>query len=200
MKCSFFQAAIVLILLYRCTTWMLTKRLEKRLDGNHTRMLRAISNRSWKRHPAKQQLYGHLPPIMKTIQIRWTRHVGHCWRIRDELISDVLWTPSHGQAKAGRPARTYIQQLCEDKGCSLEDLPKTMNDRERRRERVRDICADGMTRWWMRQRRCPWGNGYRCRKWTRRVQILDETDCISHSTNTLGNGMNPIILPPAMGK
>ena len=33
-----------------------------------------------------------------------------------------------------------------------------------------------------------------------RVQILDETDCISHSTNTLGKGMNPIILPPAMGK
>ena len=33
-----------------------------------------------------------------------------------------------------------------------------------------------------------------------RVQILDETDCISHSTNTLGEGMNPIILPPAMGK
>ena len=25
-------------------------------------------------------------------------------------------------------------------------------------------------------------------------------DCISHSTNTLGKGMNPIILPPAMGK
>ena len=33
-----------------------------------------------------------------------------------------------------------------------------------------------------------------------RVQTLDETDCISHSTNTLGKGMNPIILPPAMGK
>ena len=33
-----------------------------------------------------------------------------------------------------------------------------------------------------------------------RVQILDETDCISHNTNTLGKGMNPIILPPAMGK
>ena len=27
-----------------------------------------------------------------------------------------------------------------------------------------------------------------------------ETDCISHSTNTLGEGMNPIILPPAIGK
>ena len=32
------------------------------------------------------------------------------------------------------------------------------------------------------------------------VQILDETDCISHSTNTFGKGMNPIILPPDMGK
>ena len=33
-----------------------------------------------------------------------------------------------------------------------------------------------------------------------RVQILDETDCISYGTNTLGKGMNPIIIPPAMGK
>ena len=32
------------------------------------------------------------------------------------------------------------------------------------------------------------------------VQIPDETDCISHSTNTLGKGINPIIFPPAMGK
>ena len=30
-----------------------------------------------------------------------------------------------------------------------------------------------------------------------RVQILDESDCISHSTSTLGKSMNPIILPPA---
>ena len=33
-----------------------------------------------------------------------------------------------------------------------------------------------------------------------RVQILYETVCISHCTNTLGKGMNPIILPPSMGK
>ena len=104
MKCSFFQAAVVLILQYGCTTWMLTKCMEKKLDSNYTRMLRAISNKSWRQHPTKQQLYGHLPPIMKTIKIRWTRHAGHCWRSRDELISDVLlWTPSHGRAKAGQP-------------------------------------------------------------------------------------------------
>ena len=89
-KRSFFQAVIVLILLYGCTTWTLTKRLEKRLDGNNTRMLRAILNRSRSQHPTKQQLYGLLPPITKTIQIRRIRHAGHCWRSRDELISDVL--------------------------------------------------------------------------------------------------------------
>ena len=94
-------------------------------------------------------LYGHLPPITKTIQVRRTRHAGHCWRSRDELISDVLlWTPTYGRAKAGLPARTYIQQLCQDTGCSPEDLPEAMNDREEWREKVSDIRATGTTWWW----------------------------------------------------
>ena len=122
---SFFQAAVVSILQYGCTTWTLTKRTEKKLDSNYTRMLRAILNKSWRQHRTKQQLYGHLPPITKTIKIRRTRHAGHCWRSRDEFVSDVLlWTPAHGRAKARRPARTYIQQLCADTGCSPEDLWK----------------------------------------------------------------------------
>ena len=148
MKRSFFQAAVVSILLYGCTTWTLTKRLEKKLDGNYTRMPRAILNNSWQQHPTRHQLYGHLSPITKTIQARRTRHARHCWRSKDELIRDVLlWTPAYGQAKAGRSARTYIQQLCEDTGWSPEDLPEAMNGREKWRERVRDIHAGGMT-WW----------------------------------------------------
>ena len=123
---SFFQVEVVSILLYGCTIWKLTERLKKNLDGNYTRMLRAILNKSW------HQLYGQLPPITKTIQVRRTRHAGHCWRSKDEVISAVLlWTPAYDQAKAGRPARTFIQQLCEDTGCSPEDLPEAMNDREK---------------------------------------------------------------------
>ena len=149
MKRSFFQAAVASILLYGCTTWTLTKRLEKKLDGNYSRMLRAIINKSLRQHPTRHQLYGHLPPLTKTIQVRRTRHAGHCWRSRDELISDVLlWTPTHGRAKAGRPARTYIQQLCEDTGCCPEDLPEAMNHMEEWRERVRDIRATSTTWWW----------------------------------------------------
>ena len=128
---------------------MQTKQLEKNLDSNYTRMLRAILNKSWWQHPTKHQLYDHLPPITKIIQVRRTRHAGHCWGSRDKLISDVLlWTPIYGRAKAGRLARTYIQQLCEDMGCSLEDLPEAMNNREKWWERVRDIRAGGTTWWW----------------------------------------------------
>ena len=43
--------------------------------------------------------------------------------------------------KAGQPAQTYIQQLLEDMGCSPEDLPEAMNNKEKWRERVRDIRA-----------------------------------------------------------
>ena len=53
MKRSFFQAAVVLILLYGCVAWTLTKRMEKKLDGNHVRMLLAIFNKSWKQHRTK---------------------------------------------------------------------------------------------------------------------------------------------------
>ena len=134
MKRSFFQAAVTSIMLYGCTTWTLKKRLEKKLDGNYTKMLRAILNKSWQQHPTRHQLYGHLPPITKAIQVR-----------RSDVL---LWTPSHGRAKAGRPARTFIQQLCEDTGCCPEDLPEEMNDREKWWERVRDIRPTSTTWWW----------------------------------------------------
>ena len=150
MKRSFFQAALVWILLYVCTTWTLTKRIEKNLDGNYTRMLWAILDKSWRQHPTKQQLYGHLPTITKTTQVRQTRHAGHCWSSRDELVSDVLlWTHSHGRGKAGWLARTYIKQLCADTGCSLKDLPRVMDDGKGWHERARDIRAGGLTWGWI---------------------------------------------------
>ena len=121
----------------------------KEANGNFTRMLQAILNKSWQQHATRPQLYGYQPPTAKTIQVRRTRHAGHCWKSRDELIRDVLlWIPTYGRAKAGPPAWTYIQQLCEDTGCSPEDLPEAMNDREKWWERVSDIRACGTTWWW----------------------------------------------------
>ena len=118
--------------------------MEKKLDGNYT-----ILNKSRRYHPTKPLLYGLLPPITKIIKVWRIRHAEHYWRRKDELISNVLlWTPSHGRAKAGRPARTYILQLCADRGCSPEDLPEAIDDGEEWRERVRDILTDSVTWWW----------------------------------------------------
>ena len=148
-KRSFFQAAVVSILLYGCTTLTLTKHKEKKLDGNYTRMQRAVLNKSWGQHLTKQQLYSLLLPMKKTIKDRQTRCAGNCQRSNDELISDIqLRTPLPGRAKAGRPARSYIQQLCADPGYSLEKLPGEMDDRDWWQEKVREIRAGSATWWW----------------------------------------------------
>ena len=134
---------------YRTNPGSITPQMHKYRNGLNNYNVPITVYFLWREHPTRHQLYGHLPPITKTIQVRRTRHAGHCWRSRDELIRDVLlWTPTHGRAKAGRPARTYIKQLCEDTGCCPEDLPRAMNDREEWRERVRDIRATSATWWW----------------------------------------------------
>ena len=121
--------------------------MEKKLDGNYTRMLLAILNESSRQYSSKQQLYSHLPnSISKNIQGIRTRHAGHRWRSRDEHIIDVLlWIPSHGREKVGKIARTYIQQLCADTGCSSEDLLEAIDDIKGWRERARDIRANDAT-------------------------------------------------------
>ena len=107
---------------------MLTKHQENKLGGNYTRMPHIISNKSQKQHPKKQLLYSHLIPISKTASVRRTRQRGN----KDKLISNVLiWTPTHGHNSVGRPAKTYLYQLCADTACSLVDLLGTMDDQER---------------------------------------------------------------------
>ena len=65
-------------------------------------MLGAILNKSWRQHPTKHQLYGHLPPITKTIQVKRTRHAGHCWRSR----AHKWWTPMDPHIWPGKSRTT----------------------------------------------------------------------------------------------
>ena len=59
------------------------------------------------------------------------RFAGHCWRSKEELAGDVLlWKPTHGHQPRGRPKKTYIDQLMDDTGCRLEELPIAMEDRK----------------------------------------------------------------------
>ena len=92
-------------------------------------MLRSILNISWKEHPTKIRLDGNIPPLTSIIRIRRTRFAGHCYR-SEEIVKDVLlWAPNHGITKIGRPRKTYVKQLCDDTGLTIEELNTAMKDR-----------------------------------------------------------------------
>ena len=85
--------------------------------------------------PPNSSFTGTDLPSLKPSKIRLTRDARHCWRRKNELISDsLLWTPSHGQ-----PTRTYLQQVCTDTWCCLKDLLEAIDDRDESREWVRKI-------------------------------------------------------------
>ena len=101
-KRDFFHAVILSKLLYKCTTWTLTKRIKKKLDGNNKRILRAILNKSWKQQPHEITAIRPLTSHLKNIQVKRARHAGHLWRSKDEFISNVhLWTPTHERVSVG---------------------------------------------------------------------------------------------------
>ena len=146
LKINFFRAAVESVLANGSTTWTLTSSLEKKLDGAYTRMLRAALNISWKEHPTNKRLYNNIPQFSKTIRQQRLRFAGHCWRSKQELASDVLlWQPSHGRQAPGRPKKTYVDQLTDDTGCRIEELPNAMNDRSSWKKRVID-CRASSTR------------------------------------------------------
>ena len=141
-KIDFFRASVESILLYGCSTWSLTKKLALQLDGNYTRMLRAVINVTWRDKIRNNDLYGSVAKISDTIRERRLRFAGHSWRSHDEIIHDVLlWTPTHGRRSRGRPARTYLDQLMDDTSQTKEDLPRLMEDRKAWRELVKNSRA-----------------------------------------------------------
>ena len=140
LKISFFKTTVQSVLLYGSSSWTLTKTLEKKIDGAYTKMLRVVKGISWRQHLKNAQLYGDLPKISDTIREQRTRFSGHCWRSKEEVISNVLlWQPSHGKRSRGRPSRNFIDQLTEDTNLDVEDLKTAMNDRTTWKDIVKTV-------------------------------------------------------------
>ena len=132
LKRNFFRATVESILLYGATTWTLTNKMEKGLDGTYTSMLTAALNIDWRQHPTIKQFYGNLPRISNSLRERRLGLAGHLWRNQNELASDVLlWKPTHGKSSVERQAKTFIDQLSDDTGCCNEDLSTLMEDRDK---------------------------------------------------------------------
>ena len=133
MKRSFFQAVVVSILLYWCNTWTLTKRMEKKLDGNYTRMLEATPNKAPTIRP---------PTSNKTCRnLLEKQGRAHKWC---SPMDPLIW-PSKNRTTSSNLHTATLWGY----GCSTEDLPEAMNDRKEWRERDKDIRAGATTWWWL---------------------------------------------------
>ena len=96
-KRSFFQAAVVSVLLYGCTTWTLAKRMVKKLDGNYIRMLWAVLKNPGGNTPQNISSTATYYPSRK----QSTLDEPDMRDNQDLFISNVLlWNLSHRLAKA----------------------------------------------------------------------------------------------------
>ena len=131
LKVGFFRATVESVLLYGAECWTMTGNMRERLDGTYTKMLRVVQGVSWKEHKTNKELYGNLPKVTEALKIRRLRFIGHSWRRKDEVISEILlWEPKHGTRKRGRPTTTYVDQLRNDTGLSIAELKNMGNRKE----------------------------------------------------------------------
>ena len=114
----------MLILLYCCTIWTLTKRLKKKTW--------------WKLHKNAPYCFEqiletapHKTTAVRPLTFNLTNHSSR----RTRHAAGVLWTHTHGHVSIGRPPRTYKHQLSADTGCCLEDRPGTMDDKNGQNEK-----------------------------------------------------------------
>ena len=96
-----------------------------------------------RQHPTKHQLYGNLPLITKTIRkLVEPDTQGTAGEARTN--SSVMY--SYGPPDMAKQKQDdQLEHTCEDTGCSPEDLPEAMNDREKWPENFRDNRDSGTT-------------------------------------------------------
>jgi hypothetical protein len=131
LKRSLFIATAEAILLYGCEAWTLSAKEETSLDGCYTRMLRMVTNVTWRNKVRNEVLYGNLPRVSEKIRERRLRLAGHCIRHNELEANDlVLWEPSQGKASRGSQKLTYVDMLRRDTGLeSAEELRTLMKDK-----------------------------------------------------------------------
>ena len=72
-------------------------------------------------------VYGNISDICTSIRYQRLRFSGHCWKSKFELTSNVIiWLPTLGKRKRGRPYMTYVDQLVDDTLCDVNEIKKEM--------------------------------------------------------------------------
>jgi hypothetical protein len=131
-KHKVFVACVESVLLYGSETWAMTKKLELKINGTYSKLLRRAYRVKWYHFISNANLFGKGKSASEKIKSRRLKLAGHCVRHPEVVANlDVLWLPNHGKRKVGRPKRNLINQLERDTG--LEDvveLRSAMSNRE----------------------------------------------------------------------
>ncbi|XP_071795670.1 uncharacterized protein [Asterias amurensis] len=107
-KIKFFRACVESILLYGAKTWTTTQKMNDRINGCYTQLLRRVLNIHWRDHTTNSEVYGNLTPLSETIMQRRLQFAGHCLRTADQPISHlVFWNPPGGHPNRGRRKMSY---------------------------------------------------------------------------------------------
>ena len=123
-------ATVESVLLYGCQTWTLINSLIKKQDGTYLQIMRMVLNIHWTHTIKNEILYGTLERLSNKIRRR-IKFAGHCLRIEDEVVSDlVLWQSTHGTRRRGRLPDSYIKTLEHDTGLRENDLRASMMNRD----------------------------------------------------------------------
>ena len=128
-KLAFFRACVESILLYGSETWTMKKDLQDRLDGTYTRLLMRVQNISWREHKTKAEIYNGIPSVSSMVSRRRASFAGHCYRAKDQIISDVICMRLPCPSRGRRPIN-YIDCVARDTNQVIEDLPDLMMDRD----------------------------------------------------------------------
>ena len=137
LKIHLFVACVESVLLYGCETWTLTKDQERSLNGTYTRILRmALNKNQYLLKMRNWELCRGLPILSTKIAERRLRHAGHALRHPElTLHSVLLWEPSHGKTKRGRPKLTFVDTIRRDTGVKrIDEIASMMADRDLWRE------------------------------------------------------------------
>ena len=127
------------MLLYGSSTWTLAKKLETKLNGCYTKMLRVVNNVKWPQRISNNVLYDNLPKITNTIATQRVSFAGHCFRTQEVVHKLILWEPKCGKNTRERPAGNFINQLTDDTNLDKEDLETAMSDREYWKNKVIEV-------------------------------------------------------------
>ena len=150
-KLKLYNSCILPVLLYGAECWRMTQQDLAKLSTFHTKNLRRILKIFWPNKISNEDLMSQcnqedMGTIIKRKRWRW---IGHILRREEGNISKTAlhWTPE-GKRKRGRPKATWrrtAEQELKDIRHSWGTIGSIARDRERWRDFVAALCANGVT-------------------------------------------------------